>query len=380
MKMAKVFCLCFVLLLVFTSVSFAAADTARSLGMGGAMIAVQNDLAAPYINPACTAFVKKTSIGLSASYLRMFMHAGKFIGEETSLPENVGILVPVGPGAFYIGQGLLENSKLASEYFGSENLYQIKLNAPSASYAMLLMPDLAVGGTVSLMSRVGKSNWSADNGDFEDSLTKYEGSSGTVGMMYSAGPSLDLGASATFVGHYLITGNDELRMGGPEDGDYEINGVIDNPSTARFGCAWRPDRALTVGAQFDLLPAFSFDEKKDVKLDSYYDVRDNHLRGDSVIVSHFGVEYVIDTENGRVPFWAGAQFTPTNNLELDRLYLDEFLAYTCDNTSSYSFGMGYGNDNFDVGIAVQFTRGLTRISEMMIIEDTKAVVSGTIKI
>ncbi len=369
MRKALVLCLCFVL--SSASSSFAM-DTAKSLGMAGAVVAIGDDLSAPYINPAGLANMKKNCAGLSLSSKSVAwsgdIDAG---GSRTNLFENLGGAMPLGPGTIYAGSVALNwfFADIDNPGFGSDVVVDTWLNAPGVAYGVELMPGLMVGGGLNYL--MYSSNTDQPNTDDNISYSG-TGIGATLGALYSATPTINVGGSITLLGDVISTGKFETVS------DVDIDRINNSfPSTMRFGAAVKPLPELTVSGQFDVISAVNFEQKSETELGESALA----IRTDSVVVSRLGVEFL--AAQGKVPLWAGLSFSPANNGTLDPLDYDaEYTmlgngGYAMPNSTAISLGAGYNEGPFSAGIAAQSTTGTFRmIGEDVTITETKVIVSG----
>jgi len=361
--------LCLVLLSVSPAFAY---DTAKSLGMAGAVVAIADDLSAPYINPAGLANMKKNCAGLSLSS-KSVTWGGDIdaSGSRTNLFENLGAAMPLGQGTIYAGSATLNWFFVdADEFgFGSEVIVDAWLNSPGVAYGLELMPGLTVGGGLNylLYSSV------TDQPNTDDNIS-YSGTGigATLGALYSANPTINVGGSITLLGDVISTG--KLDVGPDVDIDRTKSSF---PSTIRIGAAVKPMPELTVSGQLDVLGRVNFEQISETELGDAALA----IRTDSVVISRLGVEFL--AADGKVPLWAGISFAPDNNGTLEPLdILAEFMmfgngGYVMPNSTTISLGAGYNEGPFSLGIAAQSTTGTSgMVGFDTTITETKVLLSG----
>ncbi len=375
--MRKIISLLSLLALVLLSVSPALAyDTAKSLGMAGATVAIADDMSAPYANPAGLAKVKKTTVGMSlGSYSFSWKDGANMTGSDTNILENLGGAMALGPGTLFVGDAVLDTMALdLSDFAGDDSFARTKVFAPTAAYGLQVMPNLLAGASVHYVYR----------SDFVDIPSGGQMNVNDIGLglnlgaIYTLGPTLDLGASATLIGQLDVSGT-------ANDGSDELTpkGQYSLPSTFRVGLAARPQTDLTVGFQFDLLSGLAYDPILDTDSGSI----NRHLYADSVIITRLGAEYLIKVEGGVVPVWAGIALTPENNFETSLDPSDPTfplvigdMSLAIFSTTSISLGAGYRSNVFDAGIAMQSTTGQSDTGgDTMTISNSRVIASGTFK-
>lgn len=342
-------------------------DTAKSLGMAGAVVAIGDDLSAPYINPAGLANVSSNVAGLSLSQTNLnWRDDVAMTGSDTNILENLGGAMPLGPGVIYAGSATIRGLTMSIDDFDltSNN----KLYAPGVAYGMKVMPGLSLGAGLAYLYRT------VDTKD-GDSTEKEIGTGlgMNLGALYSVSPLIDLGASIYLPGTISQTGTDK----DPSSVDY--TSTIGDPSSAKLGAAIKPMQNLTVGLQFDVMSGFAFAWKGEYDGGGDWD---EVQRGDSVVITRIGAEYALPVTDGVVPLWAGLALSPDNNFETestDSLYTQVYQ-YKIPYATTLALGAGYSTKSFDVGIAAQLNSGTTKTAGGdMTTGDTKVVASGDFK-
>jgi len=347
-----------VLVLLLLSGPVLAANTAKSLGMAGAVVAIGDDLSAPYFNPAGLASMKKNCAGLSLSS-KSVAWSGDYdaSGSRMNLFENLGGAMPLGQGTLYAGSATLNwfFANVEDPGFGSDVVVDTWLNAPGVAYGAMLMPGLMVGGGLNYLMYSSIT----DQPDTDNNVT-YTGTGigATLGALYSAAPTVNIGGSLTLLGDVISTGKAEIAP------DVDIDRTNNSlPSMIRIGAAVKPMPGLTVSGQFDVVSRVNFEQKMETDLGDAVLA----IRTDSVVVTRLGVEFL--AAEGKVPLWAGISFTPDNNGTLDHDPLDfnaEYImfcngGYVTPNTTTISLGAGYNEGPFSAGIAAQSSTGTVSI-------------------
>ncbi len=395
MKKIFVSCLCLSIVL-FSCSSALAADTAKSLGMGGAMVAVPDDSSAAYFNPALLVNTKTTCVGLSltsSSIQRNWkaeISAGTHTlwGSDTNLWENTGIVSPLGPGTIYVGSGTLRDFVLGFKYQttikGDANT---KLYAPSLAYGIQVLPNLALGAGLIYLDDYEKLSAKGGGNTYQQEISSV-GLGASMGMLFSVNPMVDLGMSVFLPATLSISGN--VKDSALSPSNFDVVGKTPDQSKCLLGAAIKPSENLTVGLQFDVMAGFKFN--RSLTYDSSLGDRDLSIKGDSIVASRLGLEYRIDAGKGYFPIWAGVAFVPDNHLEaalpISDLLVEGLnlgvLKYARASSTSVSLGAGFKNELFEVGIAGQSTSGVARTivvytNEKITINDTRALISGSYK-
>ena len=362
-----------ILVLLLLSGPVLAANTAKSLGMAGAVVAIGDDLSAPYINPAGLAAIKKNCAGISLSSDSVTW-SGDYdaSGSRMNLFENLGGAMPLGQGTLYAGSATLSwfFADVDNPGFGSDVVVDTWLNAPGVAYGIELMPGLMVGGGLNYLMYSSIT----DQPDTDNNVT-YTGTGigATLGTIYTAAPMINIGGSITLLGDVISTGKAKISS------DVDIDRTNNSfPSTLRIGAAVKPMPGLTVSGQFDVLGAVNFEEKMETDLGDAVLA----IRADSVVTTRLGVEFL--AADGKVPLWAGVSFTPDNNGTLDPQDLNaEYImfcngGYVMPNTTTISLGAGYNEGPFSAGIAAQSSTGTVNIiGGDVTITDMTIIVSGS---
>ena len=357
-----------------------ASDTAKSMAMGGAVVAIGDDLSAPYINPAGLANMKKTFGGLSMTSNSISWGGdADASGSRTNLFEHLGGATPLGTGAIYAGTAANNWSfaDIDNPGVGSDVIVDTWLNTPGVAYGLEVMPGLKVGGGLNYLMR----STTSKQPDTDDELSfSGTGIGAVLGALYSATPTVNVGGSVTLLGDVISSGKLEMPSG-----DLDIDRTNNSlPSTLRLGVAVKPMPDLTVSGQFDLVTAVNFEQEFATEEGSSV----MEIRTDGVVVTRLGVEYLV--AQGKVPLWAGVSFTPGNNCEItamDSGGIAEWAmfstgGYIIPNSTTISVGAGYNEEIYSLGIALSSTSGTFSIpaADEITISETKVLVSGTIRI
>jgi long-subunit fatty acid transport protein len=379
-----------------------ASDTAKSLGMAGAVVAIDG-LSAPIYNPALLANMTNREVGLSVSYVRDVLNADytslSSDGTQLVALENLGLVMMVGPGTAYVGFdtnkryfGLVEN--IPGD--GFESNVDTTIYSPTVAYGLRIFPALAVGASLSYIYKAYNANveWDAGN------VPVYKISRGigvNLGALYALSPQVDLGGSLSMLAPVSINGYaDTTDLAFPPlDEDYVIKGTMCNPSTIRLGGSYRPKDNITIGLQFDVINGYSLVEKQDYTSDSYYIIADSFAKASTVIGTRIGAEYVLSTSNAEIPLRAGLCFIPDNNMIADvsgdaaivSPFADAgtFMDFKVPYSTIFTLGAGYRTGMMDLGIAAEWMTGESKItvgSESLDFTslEQKIVASATFKI
>ncbi len=209
--------------------------SARALGMGGAMVAVANDVWAGYYNPAGLADVQNYYV--ASSYNMPFGYSffrNYFIAGTAELPENYGAVSISFQdfGVNYLG------NEMSTEY------------TAAISHGFYLMKDihssLSFGYNLKLYHwKLGESvgTWNESDGVYlNDGLEL--GSASTFGIDIGAQASL---YGRTFIGVYLI------NINAPTIG---ANTKHDLPQRIVIGAAYKPQNGVTTSLTFNKTVGF----------------------------------------------------------------------------------------------------------------------------
>jgi hypothetical protein len=387
MKRLALFVVSLSIVLLSLSPAFAA-DTAKSMGMAGANVAIADDLSAPYVNPAGIVRLPSKTIGMSVGMSSLSWKDGVDItGSDTNILENLGGVIALGqlgmgdlPGTIYAGSGTARNFFLAIDDFDLS--YNFKMYTPGVAYAMKVLPDLTLGAGLVMLYEADESK--VDNYKVSSTGT---GIGTSFGALYTLNPAMiglpsnmpiDLGASIFLPGSLAITSKDK-------DTGYseKYTEASMNPYSASIGGAMKPMKELTVDLQFDVKRGFNFDRKV-IDFDgadySY------NVKGATIIQTRIGAEYLLPVEGGTVPLWAGLAGSPSNNLEFESAgesWDGQSMKFMIPNTTTIALGGGYRTDVFDVGAAIQLISGSFKEQQggdSMSISETRMILSGTYKL
>ena len=410
MKKFSVVLVSLILVLSAASSSFAfdpslgQVNTARTMAMGEAVIAVSDDLSSPYFNPAALANIDRTLIGFSMS-AALQKYDGKSdvltSVQDNYMPlENLGVATKFGPGVVFLGYGASQN------YFGTwhdiigsgiDASLDSKTYTYTASYGMRISPALALGASLSYISRYDQTRIEDHTNSIPVSKI-CRGMGANLAALYTLSPQMNLGASLILTGPFAIEG----RIDATDLGyyDYSISGATDNPSTLRFGGSYKPNKATTFGLQFDVINGVHMVERESGRSDSDYIDMNIETSSDTVIATRIGGEYVVSVPNAEVPIWAGAVFIPENRTRfgVDTTSLLPVIAfatinagdvtwYNIPNTSIASLGIGYRTGMMELSLAAQWMAGSSRLKaidqkpiDIYSVQEHKVIASALFKI
>jgi hypothetical protein len=404
----------FVLALSLSLLSFSpafASDTARSLGMASAVVAI-DDLSAPIYNPAVLAKMGKRAVGISMGCVRQTLDISspgdpniddlRSDASQIVPLDNVGFVTVFGPGTAYVGFdtqkrffGHIKDVPFPSS--GTVVYADTTMYSPTIGYGMMVNKALSLGAAISYkyMSYSGKMEWDAGSAP----LWKIERNLGVnLGALYTLTPQIDLGASLSMLGASSVNGYvDGTDLPGQ---DYVIRGNHPNPSTMRFGGSYRPRDNINIGMQFDVINGFAISQKEDLTGDGDYWVVDDTVKADTVIATRLGAEYTLSVPNATVPIRAGLCFIPDNrmtagfdggfgNLLSPVFDAASYLGINVPNTTIFSLGVGYNSGIVELGLSASWMTGRGKIlfADDTITPDTsfvsieqKIVASATFKI
>jgi hypothetical protein len=204
--------------------------SARALGMGGAVVAVTNDVWASYYNPAGLAAVNNYQV--ASSYNLPFGYTffrNYFLSATAKLPENYG---SVGVSFQDFGVNYLGN-EMSTEY------------TVGISHGFYLMKDIHSSLSFGYNLKLYHWNLAQSVGSWDASIGEYLndgldlGSTSTLGMDVGAQASL---YGRTFVGVYLV------NINSPSVGK---NTKHDLPQRIVIGAAYKPQNGVTTSLAFN---------------------------------------------------------------------------------------------------------------------------------
>jgi long-subunit fatty acid transport protein len=159
MKKISVVLVSLMFVLIFVPAVFAS-DTAKTLGMAGAVVAIE-DLSAPIYNPALLAKMGERKIGVSIGSVRQVIDMsvpgipdldGLHSDASQIVPlDNIGFVMPFGPGTAYVGFNTEKRFLGAiKDILSDSSIYADTTTcSPTIAYGMSISPALSLGAALS---------------------------------------------------------------------------------------------------------------------------------------------------------------------------------------------------------------------------------------